>query len=72
MIVLLQKNQISVCNSVADILLKYRSIWDDEEPIVTEAPTLLDTSKNVVTSETKKILLPDSSICIKKNILNNI
>lgn len=51
--------------SVADTLLKYRCIWDDEEPIVTEASTIVDLPKDGIVSETKKILLPDSSIYIK-------
>lgn len=54
---------ILVSKSVADTLLKYRSIWDDEEPIITEAPIIVDTLKDLSTSEKKKkILLPDSSI----------
>jgi len=54
-----------VSKSVADTLLKYRCIWDDEEPIVTEASTIVDLPKDGIVSETKKILLPDSSIYIK-------
>lgn len=48
--------------SVADTLLKYRCVWEDEEPIITEAPNLEDSHKDLPVSENKKTsLLPDSS-----------
>lgn len=54
--------QFLVNKSVADTLLKYRCVWDDEEPIITEAPIIVDTLKDLNTSENKKsVLLPDSS-----------
>lgn len=50
--------------TVADTLLKYRCIWEDEEPIITEAPVIADSPKDVTVSENKKTLLPDSSTYI--------
>lgn len=47
--------------SVADTLLKYRCIWEDEEPIITEAPTLEDSHKETLSENKKTSLLPDSS-----------
>lgn len=58
----------SVSKSVAETLLKYRCIWEDEEPIITEASTIEDSFKDVTASENKKTsLLPDSSNYIFKN-----
>lgn len=48
--------------TVADTLLKYRCIWEDEEPIITEVPIIVDSPKDAIPSENKKALLPDSSI----------
>lgn len=49
--------------SVADTLLKYRCVWDEEEPIITKAEIKVDSPKDLTTTETKKIkILPDSSI----------
>lgn len=48
--------------SVTDTLLKYRCIWDNEEPIITETPILEESTKDVTASENKKtLLLPDNS-----------
>lgn len=48
--------------SVTDTLLKYRCIWDNEEPIITETPILEESPKDVTVSENKKtVLLPNSS-----------
>lgn len=64
---------ILVSKSVADTLLKYRCIWDDEEPIITEAPVIIDTLKDLSTSENKKtLLLPDSSTYEYKYMLKFI
>lgn len=46
--------------SVADTLLKFRCVWDDTEPIITEAPISEDSPKNITASENKKTILPDS------------
>lgn len=63
--------------SVTDTLLKYRCIWDNEEPIITETPISEESLKDVTVSENKKtMLLPDSSIyqiilyIIKKKFFN--
>lgn len=53
--------QILVSKPVADTLLKYRSIWDNEEPILTEE-IIINSPSDLSVSENKKILLlPDSS-----------
>lgn len=48
--------------SVSDTLLKYRCVWDGEEPIVTETTILEESPKDGTTFENKKTLIPDSSI----------
>lgn len=49
--------------SVADTLLKYRCVWDEEEPIITKEEIKVDSPKDLTTTETKKTkILPDSSI----------
>lgn len=54
---------ISVSKSVADTLLKYRCIWDNEEPILTDTPPTVDSPNDITTSESKgTALLPDSSM----------
>jgi len=55
-------NPDNMSKSVADTLLKYRCVWDGEEPIVTEKLILEDSPKDAPTSENKKLLLPDSII----------
>ncbi|XP_050522145.1 chromatin assembly factor 1 subunit A-B-like isoform X2 [Daktulosphaira vitifoliae] len=57
-------NPENVSKSVADTLLKYRSVWGDEEPIITRAPIVEDSPKHLNTSSEvkKKMLLPDSII----------
>lgn len=50
--------------TVADTLLKYRCIWEDEEPIITKAQIIVDSPKDVISLENKKTLLPDSSTFI--------
>lgn len=57
--------------SVADTLLKYRCIWDGEEPIITEAPISEDSPKNISVSENKKKYLPDAGIYINIYYLKN-
>lgn len=48
--------------SVADTLLKYRCIWDEEEPIITKAEIKVDSPKDLTATENKKTkILPDSS-----------
>lgn len=48
--------------SVADTLLKYRCVWDEEEPIITKAQIKLDSPKDLTATENKKTkILPDSS-----------
>lgn len=66
---LIKKTIISVSKTVADTLLKYRCIWEDEEPIITEAPIIVDSPKDVIPSENKKTLLPDSSIHIHLSLI---
>lgn len=60
--VIVKITNFSVSKSVADALLKYRCTWEDEEPIITEAPLIVDSPKDLIASEIKKTsLLPDSS-----------
>lgn len=48
--------------SVADTLLKYRCVWDEEEPIITKAQIKVDSPKDLTATENKKTkILPDSS-----------
>lgn len=57
---------ISVSKSVADTLLKYRCIWDNEEPIITETLVTVESPKDVTGFENKKtLLLPDSGTLFK-------
>lgn len=49
-----------VSKPVADTLLKYRCIWDDEEPILTEAP-IINSPNDLTASENNKILLLSDS-----------
>lgn len=61
---------ISVSKSAADTLLKYRCIWDNEMPIITNTPSIVDSPNDISASESKgtsseskgTALLPDSSI----------
>ncbi|XP_050059659.1 chromatin assembly factor 1 subunit A-like [Aphis gossypii] len=56
-------NSNNVSKSVADTLLKYRCVWDEEEPIITKAEIKVDSPKDLTTTETKKTkILPDSII----------
>lgn len=49
--------------SVVDTLLKYCCVLDNEEPIITDIHTSVDTLNDITTYENKKTaLLPDSSI----------
>jgi len=51
-----------VSKSVADTLLKYRCVWDEEEPIITKAQIKVDSPKDLTATENKKTkILPDSS-----------
>ncbi|KAL4091129.1 hypothetical protein QTP88_025867 [Uroleucon formosanum] len=53
----------NVSKSVADTLLKYRCVWDEEEPIITKAQIKVDSPKDLTATENKKTkILPDSII----------
>ncbi|VVC40868.1 Chromatin assembly factor 1 subunit A,Armadillo-like helical [Cinara cedri] len=55
-------NLENVSKSVADTLLKYRCVWDNEEPIITDTPTIIDSSNDMISENKKTALLPDSII----------
>ncbi|CAI6364406.1 unnamed protein product [Macrosiphum euphorbiae] len=56
-------NPKNVSKSVADTLLKYRCVWDEEEPIITKAQIKVDSPKDLTATENKKTkILPDSII----------
>lgn len=56
-------NPENVSKSVADTLLKYRCVWDEEEPIITTAQIKVDSPKDPNSTENKKTkILPDSII----------
>jgi len=62
-----------VSKSVADTLLKYRCVWDEEEPIITKAQIKLDSPKDLTATENKKTkILPDSSTITNIKINNTI
>ncbi|XP_025191363.1 chromatin assembly factor 1 subunit A isoform X2 [Melanaphis sacchari] len=56
-------NSINVNKLVADTLLKYRCVWEENEPIITKEVIKVDSSKDLTATETKKTkILPDSII----------
>ncbi|XP_060851378.1 chromatin assembly factor 1 subunit A-like isoform X2 [Rhopalosiphum padi] len=56
-------NSKNVNKSIADTLLKYRCVWDEEEPIITKAEIKVDSPRDLTATETKKTkILPDSII----------
>lgn len=58
--------------SVADTLLKYRCVWDEEEPIITTAQIKVDSPKDPNSTENKKTkILPDSSTITNIIKINN-
>jgi len=62
-----------VSKSVADTLLKYRCVWDEEEPIITKAQIKVDSPKDLTATENKKTkILPDSSTITNIKINNTI
>jgi len=62
-----------VSKSVADTLLKYRCVWDEEELIITKAQIKVDSPKDLTATENKKTkILPDSSTISNIKINNTI
>lgn len=48
--------------SVAETLLKYRCVWDEEEPIITKVQIKVDSPNDLIAAENKRTkVLPDSS-----------